>query len=183
MRARCAYTSGGRDEQHGEERREPPHSGEGRRRRRRAPTLIGTKSVKRAGRDHPHRPCEPAHRPARRLRRGRRLHHGSDARHPEERHPERRAHLSGADHLQGQPVERQPCRRGRVGADPARQGRSADRAPARPTPPTRWPIRQRSTRPLRPHQLPVAAVFLRPQGRSEEGLHLDLSCSSGAWRT
>ena len=84
-------------------------------------------------------------------------------------------HLSGADHQQGQPVEREPRRRGRVRADPRRQGRPhRRRRDARHHQSGRRPGRgQRGA--LHHHQLPVAAVFLRPQGRSGQGLHLDLS--------
>ena len=88
-------------------------------------------------------------------------------------------HLSGADHQQGQPVERQPRRRGRLRADPRRQGRSHRRVgDARHHQSGRRPGRgQRGA--LHHHQLPVAAVLLRPQGRSGQGLHLDLSLLLG----
>ena len=93
---------------------------------------------------------------------------------------DRRPHLSGADHRQGQPVERQPRRRSRLRADPRRQGRSHRRlGDARHHQSGRRPGRgQRGA--LHHHQLPVAAVFLRPQGRSRQGLHLDLSLLLGA---
>ena len=129
---------------------------------------------------HQDRSRQPAHRPARRLRRGRRLHPRAGARHSRRRPAERRPHLSGADHQQGQPVERQPRRRGRLRADPRRQGRSDRRVgDARHHQSGRRPGRgQRGA--LHHHQLPVAAVFLRPQGRSGQGLHLDLSLLLGA---
>ena len=87
----------------------------------------------------------------------------------------RRQDLSGADHQQGQPVERQPRLRSRLRADPRRQGRPHRRlGDARHHQSGRRPGRgQRGA--LHHHQLPVAALFLRPPRRSEEGLHLDLS--------
>ena len=80
-----------------------------------------------------------------------------------------------ADRQQGQPVERQPRRRGRLRTDPLRQGRPAGHVGhARHHQSGVRPGRgQRGA--LHHHQLSVAAVFLRPQGRSRQGLHLDLS--------
>ena len=120
------------------------------------------------------RPCQPAHRPARRLRRGRHLHPRAGARHPRQGPRGRRQDLSGADHQQGQPVERHPRLRSRVRADPRRQGRPDRRlGDARHHQPGRRPGRgQRGA--VHHHQLPVAAVLLRPPRRSEEGVHLDL---------
>ena len=144
------------------------------RRRDRGPGPARSGRRPRPGPRHQDRPRQPAHRAARRLRRGRQFHHRSGARHPEEGHPDRRPRLSGPDRIEGQPVERQPRRRGRLRADPERQGRSPDRrrharhhqSGVRPGGSQRGPLRL--------HQLSVAAVFLRPQGRPEEGLHLDL---------
>ena len=84
-----------------------------------------------------------------------------------------------ADHQQGQPVQRQPRRRGRVRADPRRQGRSHRRLrDARHDQSGGRPGRgQRGA--LHHHQLPLAAVLLRTQGRSGQGLHLDLSLLLG----
>ena len=133
----------------------------------------------RPGQGHQDRPRQPAHRPARRLRRGRHFHPRAGARHPRQGPAERRQDLQGRDRLQGQPVERQPRRRSRVRTDPARQGRSAGgvRHARHHQPGVRPGRGQRGA--LHRHQLPVAAVFLRPQGRSGEGLQLDLSVLLG----
>ena len=76
---------------------------------------------------------------------------------------------------EGLPVEFEPRRGSRVRIDPGRKGRSDPRR--------RYARRHQSGRgsgrgqrsPLHNHQRAVAALFLRPQRRSEEGLRLDLS--------
>ena len=140
-----------------------------------APAVLRVLPAEAQIRDHQDRPCQPENRSARRLRRSRRLHPRTSARHLEQGPAKRRQDLQGRDHLQGQPVERQPRRGSRVRTDPRRQGQPDRRlGHARHHQSGGRPGRgQRGA--LHHHQLPVAAVFLRPQGRPEEGLHLDLS--------
>ena len=161
---------------------QPAHTDQDRRRRDRHAGAARRQFGARAGQGHQDRPRQPEDRPARRLRRGRHLHPRTGARHPGQGPAKRRQHLPGADRLQGQPVERQPRRRGRLRADPVRQGRPAGHlGHARHHQSGVRPGRgQRDA--LRRHQLPVAAVFLRPQGRSRQGLHLDLSVLLGPGR-
>ena len=89
-------------------------------------------------------------------------------------------HLSGPDHQQGQPVERQPRRRGRLRAHPRRQGRSHRRLGDARHDQSGGRSGRGQRGALHHHQLPVAAVLLRPQGRSGQGLHLDLSLLLGS---
>ena len=137
----------------------------------------------RPGEGHQDRPRQPAHRPARRLRRGRHLHPRTGARHPRQGPAKRRQDLPGPDRLQGQPVERQPRRRGRVRTDPVATRSICSSPPARPTPPIRCPTRPRSTRcpasppTVRGSRISSAARAIRPRASTGP------ICSSGASRT
>ena len=76
-------------------------------------------------------------RPARRLRRGRRLRARRSPQGGQGRRQDRRQDLPGRDRHQGQPVQSQPRRRGGQGTDPRGQGRADAGRPRRPRPPIR----------------------------------------------
>ena len=116
----------------------------------------------------------PAHRAARDLhgaaavddRSDQGLHQRSDRR--------RRHQASARDHRARQPVQSEPRRRGRQGPDPPGQGRSRDDLrDAGDRQSGRRPVRN-LRRAVPVERLPARALFLRPPGRSEEGLRLDL---------
>ena len=163
----------------------PPHSGQNRpRRARRARRVLRVLPAQRAIQRDQDRPRQPADRPARRLRRGRRLHpRRRCAASCSKAARERRQDLQGRDHLQGQPVERQPRRRSRLRPDPRRQGRPDLVASARPTPPTRCPTRPRSTRcpasPPTARGSRISSAARATRRRASTGPII----SSGAWRT
>ena len=159
--------------------REPAHARQGGHRRHRRTGGAAGDPGQCAEPCHQDRTREPADRSARRLRRGRWFHSRTGARHSLQGTAERRPHLSGPDHQQGQPVQRQPRRRSRVRIDPRRQGRPHrrlrnaryDQSGGRPGRGQRGALHH--------HQLPVAALLFRTQGRSGQGLHLDLSLLLG----
>ena len=67
--------------------------------------------------------CQPADRPARRVRRSRQLHHREFQGGRQGRHQARQRRRSGGSRRQGQPVESEPRRAGRQGSDRPGQDR------------------------------------------------------------
>ena len=141
-----------------------------------APAVLRVLPAQRGIERHQGRPCQPEDRPARRLRRGRQFHPRAGARPPEEG-----ARRVGGKTYQVEIISKDSQSNASRASEVASDLILGDKvdliiasADARHHQSGRRPGRsQRGA--LRHHQLPVAALFLRPQGRSQEGLHLDLS--------
>ena len=115
-----------------------------------------------------------ADRAARALRRGRQVGHRADEDGLQGRHQRRRQEVRRADRAEGQPVQPEPRGRGGQRPDPEGQGRAdAHRRHARDRQPGERCLRaQRGA--LHLERGAVAALVLRPQGRSGQGLRLDV---------
>ena len=123
-----------------------------------------------------------ADRPAGAVRRGGQVGHRSDEDRVQGRPDDRRQEVRGAGNPEGQPVQSEPRRRGGERPDPQGQGRAgADGRHAGDCQPGERCLRtQRGA--LHLQRGAVAAVVLRTQGRSGQGLRLDVPHLLGAGR-
>ena len=125
----------------------------------------------------------PTNRPARRVRRGRRLHPQADEGAVPQGPPHRQDHLPRGDPGARLAVEHQPCRIGRAEPDPRRRHRpDARRRHPRDHQPGGGHLRGE---PGAVHLVAraVAAVVLRPQGRPRRRASSGRTTSSGGSRT